>query len=216
MSANRDDWLDASSTYMGWMDACRPERAWKELDVDAKESERLVERAANEERWRLAMALSQPTSPIERKLLLAFLGYESEDISDGRTVTANHLKIVFGVGGGCLPDLAIELQSVVGPYRADFLLSLSELGPGGVVTTTLYVEADGHDFHERTKKQAAHDKKRDRFFTAEGHTLLRFTGSEIHHDAPKCAAEVMKVLLGRQTEAMKPHWDAYRAAQRKP
>lgn len=57
------------------------------------------------------------------------------------------------------------------------------------------VECDGHAFHERTKEQAAHDKARDRKITR---TLpvLRFTGSEIHRDAMKCAGEVLDFVRG--------------------
>ena len=46
--------------------------------------------------------------------------------------------------------------------------------------------------HERTKKQAAHDRKRDRTLT--GWTVLRFTGSEIHRDGLACVAELLQAL----------------------
>lgn len=77
-------------------------------------------------------------------------------------------------------------------YRADFSL--------GVLlrdnTTLNYViECDGHDFHEKTKKQAAHDKQRERALIAEGYTVIRFTGSEIYSDPHKCAEEVYSLAL---------------------
>lgn len=59
----------------------------------------------------------------------------------------------------------------------------------------LAVEADGHDYHERTKAQAEHDRTRDRAMQAEGWTVMRFTGSEIYRNAEKCAAEVEAVIV---------------------
>jgi hypothetical protein len=59
------------------------------------------------------------------------------------------------------------------------------------------VECDGHDFHEKTKEQAAADKARDREIVAAGITVLRFTGSEIWKDAEKCAQEVEALLWTR-------------------
>lgn len=55
----------------------------------------------------------------------------------------------------------------------------------------LAVECDGHDFHERTKEQAARDRARDRRLQEAGYTVMRFTGSEIYRDPVKCVLEVM-------------------------
>jgi very-short-patch-repair endonuclease len=82
--------------------------------------------------------------------------------------------------------IAIQPQASVGAYRADLLLANGR--------QRVAVECDGHDFHERTKQQAEHDKKRDRFFAAEGITVLRFTGTEIHRNARACAIEALSVL----------------------
>lgn len=46
----------------------------------------------------------------------------------------------------------------------------------------LAVECDGHDFHERTKEQAKHDKERDRWLQSNGWFVARFTGSEIYNE----------------------------------
>jgi Protein of unknown function (DUF559) len=99
-------------------------------------------------------------------------------------------------------------QHVVGPYRADFALiynrgktafmraCLNEM-PG---TIRFIIECDGHDFHEKTKEQAARDKARDRYFTINGWHVLRFTGSEIHADAIACANQVI--------DAVETYWQA--------
>jgi len=94
--------------------------------------------------------------------------------------------------------LAIHLACAIGPealivpqhevvvagakYRLDFAIDPEE--------ERIAVECDGHEFHERTKEQAARDKGRDRALQAAGWRVLRFTGSEIWADPGKCAREV--------------------------
>lgn len=80
----------------------------------------------------------------------------------------------------CVPQLE------VGPYRADIVLfdlkrSTSEM------QYALVIECDGHDFHERTKEQAAYDRSRDRDMQLAGYEVIRFTGHEINRDAYACA-----------------------------
>ncbi len=96
----------------------------------------------------------------------------------------------------------IHPQHAIGPYRADFAVLYNrnktawmreclEHMPG---TVRIVVECDGHDWHERTKEQAARDKARDRFLTSAGWRVLRFTGSEIHNDAIDCAEQVVSAI----------------------
>jgi very-short-patch-repair endonuclease len=61
----------------------------------------------------------------------------------------------------------------------------------------LAIEIDGHDFHEKTKEQAAHDKKRDRVIVANGNGILRFTGSEIVRDVESCIEEIITCFCKR-------------------
>jgi len=92
----------------------------------------------------------------------------------------------------------INLQFPVGKYRADFALrrasrrySIEKNDFDGVIQTPIVVvECDGHDYHERTKEQAAHDRERDRFMQTSGIVVLRFTGSEIWRDPASCARQV--------------------------
>jgi hypothetical protein len=82
-------------------------------------------------------------------------------------------------------------------WRVDFLVHapLTTTGDGGKITSEswrqLIVECDGHDFHERTKEQAARDRARDRQAQIDGYTIMRFTGSEIWRDPWACAKQVM-------------------------
>jgi len=84
------------------------------------------------------------------------------------------------------PVFFLHQQMKVAKFRLDFALIHG--------TRRVAVECDGHDFHEKTKEQAARDKKRDRELTADGWRVLRFTGSEIHRDADRCAGEVVSLL----------------------
>jgi hypothetical protein len=89
----------------------------------------------------------------------------------------------------------VTQQQKFGSYRADFAVwrlyarqfDHTELmrWSGPVV-----VECDGHDYHERSKAQAAHDKRRDRWFALNGMTVLRFTGSEIHANPSDCVRQI--------------------------
>lgn len=45
------------------------------------------------------------------------------------------------------------------------------------------------------KEQAAHDRARDRHLLKLGIVTARFTGSEIHRDAERCAVDAFEVLL---------------------
>ena len=58
----------------------------------------------------------------------------------------------------------------------------------------LAVELDGHEFHEKTKEQAAKDRARERRLILNGWLVVRFTGSEIYADARKCVSEVARVI----------------------
>lgn len=54
----------------------------------------------------------------------------------------------------------------------------------------LLIECDGHDYHERTKEQAARDRSKDREATLAGLDTMRFTGSEIWRDPWGCASQI--------------------------
>ena len=56
------------------------------------------------------------------------------------------------------------------------------------------VECDGHDFHERTKQQAANDRSRDRDLISNGYTVLRYTGSELYRSPYKIGDELAVIL----------------------
>lgn len=89
---------------------------------------------------------------------------------------------------GTDPIFGIKTQYPIGKYRADFLLVSWD-------AKAVIVECDGHDFHERTKEQAARDRQKDRDIQGSGHVILRFTGSEIWADPMKCVGEATTMLF---------------------
>jgi len=98
-------------------------------------------------------------------------------------------------------DLYVEQQVELGNWRVDFIVHrydwICEKW------RDLIVECDGHEYHERTKQQAARDRKRDRLVSMQGATILRFTGSEIWNDPFGCAREVF-------------HWFVAESVREKP
>lgn len=76
-------------------------------------------------------------------------------------------------------------------YRVDILLVVRPVTGNAV---RLAVECDGHDFHDRTKQQAAYDRARDRELLMHSVSTIRFTGSEIVHSPERCAGDVWDVV----------------------
>ena len=100
-------------------------------------------------------------------------------------------------------QVVIYPQKEVGSYRVDFAVH-AEFGDM-LPTVKVAVECDGHEFHEKTKEQAARDKARDRVLATSGYTVLRFTGSEIYRDAPACAEQVASVIFETISAAVELH-----------
>lgn len=114
--------------------------------------------------------LARCESPIERRLAVHLLS-----VADGFPfdVLAQH-------------EVTVDSKQ----YRLDFAVMESSLSD-----LKIAIEADGHDYHERTKIQAAHDRSRDRALTLDGWTVLRFTGSEIWRNPRACAQQVYDCVL---------------------
>lgn len=85
-------------------------------------------------------------------------------------------------------------------YRADLFLICER--------SALVIECDGHDFHDRTKQQAAYDRARDRDLLKLDIATARFTGSEIHHEPERCASDVWAIvfMMIRRSECRIRDW----------
>lgn len=78
-------------------------------------------------------------------------------------------------------------QHKIGNYFVDILIKKAD-------GKFFVLEADGHDFHEKTKEQAQHDKERDRFISLQGIKVYRFTGSEIFSRTLDTIIEVFDII----------------------
>lgn len=85
----------------------------------------------------------------------------------------------------------ITPQASIGRYAVDFLVWFAN----GDEVAGVAIECDGHAFHEKTKEQAAADKRRDREILGAGFPVVRFTGSEIYKDAAGCVEQVRDLLI---------------------
>lgn len=132
-------------------------------------------------------------SPIERLFVLAFK-YAGESTYENyacpvRFILGESDKITDGAS-----IYWIEPQVKFDKYRIDFKITLTDDFFHGTYRSSVFIECDGHDFHERTKEQAKHDRTKDRLIQKKGETIFRFTGSELWADPFKCVAEVMTAL----------------------
>lgn len=93
-------------------------------------------------------------------------------------------------------NFVIQPQFEWGGYRIDFCIRyLNPRAEQPDYSTMVFVECDGHDFHERTKEQAERDRTKDRAIQAAGITILRFTGREIWRNPAEVALETIGLLL---------------------
>lgn len=87
-------------------------------------------------------------------------------------------------------------QCRVGAYITDFAFAVKAYGRHTAIVKGI-VECDGHTYHERTGKQAAYDRRRDRYMQELNIAVLRFPGFEIHDNPKTCAREAINVLIRR-------------------
>lgn len=155
--------------------------------------------AARARRWvgEVCKYLGRP-SPLEAVLELAVM-VEAEHRTEGPVLWACcQDKVHREDRPTALSQVGICRQHQVGVYRVDLFVAGYELDEDYTSYVTrgrVAVEVDGHEFHEKTKEQAQHDKARDRELQRCGLTVFRFTGSEVFRDPFAVAAEVIEHAL---------------------
>lgn len=136
--------------------------------------------------WRFLMSECQ--SPIEE-----ILGSELIFITDGYH-PVEHDPFPNSANQAPEPTFGtlFRSQDKICGYATDFSFHCFANGQ----SHTIVIEADGHDFHEKTKDQVRRDKSRDRKMVLAGVTVLRYSGSEIFRDPGHCADEISTALYG--------------------
>lgn len=130
----------------------------------------------------------------------------------------------------CPDDLVVDIAALLQEYRRDFPIAVTpQINIGGLRRAdflisaldyrsdhhnpsirTLIIECDGHEFHERTKEQAANDKSRDRGCQMAGHQVFRFAGSEIWNSPLQCVHEVISwAAIGLPASDNKDAWSTF-------
>lgn len=96
----------------------------------------------------------------------------------------------FGPTGGVYFPRALWLreQVTVERYRVDFMVVFGDDDDAG---PRVAVELDGHQFHDKDKKQRSYEKARDRYLTKVGYTVFHYTGSDVVSDPVRVAREVL-------------------------
>lgn len=95
-------------------------------------------------------------------------------------------------------------QYKVGNYRVDFLVRRIGFGRSAIPRDVI-VELDGHEFHDKDKRQRSYEKARDRFLSRQGHTVLHYTGSDVVADPYRVAHEVLDTLLAYGRMGAEPY-----------
>lgn len=143
-----------------------------------------------------ASATQSGFSPIEEKMITALCADLSRlpgfVLLDEGHCLAEIVQEMADLDAMGMTPLIIAPWVKVESYVIDIVLAVP--GPAGDVV--LAIECDGHDFHERTKEQAARDKSRDRALTALDVRVIRFTGAEIWHRTAECSEEVRSIMGG--------------------
>lgn len=103
------------------------------------------------------------------------------------------LKIKYSVEN-ILLEMQVTPQAEIYDYRVDFFVKTIHKTPK--YNKKFVIECDGHEWHEKTKEQAAKDKKRDRDIVMKcGYPVIRFTGSEIVNNIAACIDEIVQYII---------------------
>lgn len=121
-------------------------------------------------------------SPIEQLFFIAF-----HTIAE-----VNGFRVVTRPSWARVEDFVIIPQFQIGAYRVDFIAYMAI--PAHCKPSIVVIECDGHDFHDKDKKQRSYEKKREREIQKLGYRIFRFTGSDITESPYSCAKEIIEVV----------------------
>jgi len=127
-------------------------------------------------------------SPIEKLLFIALKSIQRFNYIDNfEADSPNH---VYRYG------LTYEPQFKIGKYTVDFKIQYHYSLNRTLMSKTIIVECDGHEFHDKNKEQRKYEKERDRFIVKQGYKIFHYTGSEIFNNPLDIAVEILSYLTG--------------------
>ena len=158
--------------------------------------DQIIDYVDGESSWMVEENREHVESEIERLFLTALVLSTRFSFHEFTNV---HVGSDYGNLKNCIPQhlkpttLIVRPQVQLEGWRVDFIISAldAKFWPGKEVWRELIVECDGHNFHERTKEQAARDRSRDRDVTLAGRELFRFTGSELWRNPLGCSTQII-------------------------
>lgn len=122
-------------------------------------------------------------SPIEESLFVDILNRKDyfESWNKVRVTTETQKEVFYPTG-----------RNTSITYRLDISIEVRCLSEGHEYNFA--IECDGHEFHEKTKEQAASDRRRERNLMKLGYHVIRFTGSEIYGGSYHCAGDALEII----------------------
>lgn len=142
-----------------------------------------VERIFDNKNLDLIFALEDCESPIEQLLAI-----EMENIGIGLFNRFNSYINVVDI------EKQVEIKCGKNKYRVDFQIPVIYKNQENKI---FVIECDGYDFHQKTKKQVEYDNKRQRDLQEAGYEIIRFSGTEIWHNAYQCALEIKNIIASK-------------------
>ena len=102
-------------------------------------------------------------------------------------LTRREGALIWPAGHPSIPDRHFYLrpQTRIGNYRVDFVAGTSWGSAEAII------ECDGREFHHSSRAQIERDRARDVELETKDYKVFRFPGTEIHHRAFHCAADVV-------------------------
>ena len=133
-------------------------------------------------------------SPIEQIFLTALLhNIKENDLPMAEPIEFGNYYFLYGIN--------IHPQFKIGKYFVDFkidfdkyIFNRQEHKTIEDCSTSILVECDSQEWHERTEKERRYEKARDRYFIKQGYKVFHYTGKEIIVNSFGVASEILKEL----------------------
>ena len=145
-----------------------------------------------------------PSISDDKSMLLEILPLDNVYESPIEQIFDFAYQILIFDRGGTIPDLFLESQEWITvankDYRADFYYDTEynfKCHYKCEHDFKLIIECDGHNFHEKTKKQVKYNNERDYNLKNAGYDILHFSGSQIFNEPFKCANNTMNYILSK-------------------
>lgn len=155
-------------------------------------------------------------SPIETLFYLAFFIYDQEYCRTTGKINTDYSHFGYTLKSFLGLDKQYEINVDGKKYISDFGVTLidvkctyDENGKLNIIDNSkdlrILIECDGHEFHQKTKKQVEYDNERQLALQTAGYEVIRFSGSQIYKDPLGCAEKAYEYIVSRIERGSKEH-----------